>query len=65
VHVEGYSSVVDLDGRFDEVEENLSWTMRFPSGIVASCNTTYGEEGVRDMQLMADIYRSAGLKAGS
>jgi predicted dehydrogenase len=30
------------DERFNEVEENLSWTMRFPSGIVASCNTTYG-----------------------
>ena len=37
-----YSSVIDHDGRFNEVEENLSWTMKFPSGIVASCNTTYG-----------------------
>ncbi len=37
-----YSSVIDHDGRFDEVEENVSWTMKFPSGIVASCNTTYG-----------------------
>jgi len=135
-HVEGYSSVIDHDGRFDEVEENLSWIMRFPSGIVASCNTTYGanmpgfyrvhgskgwlhvepafgyegqhlkaqiqgeppidepntnrdpsqfvreadhlahcildnqepktngEEGLRDMQLMDTIYRSAGLKMG-
>jgi predicted dehydrogenase len=42
VHLEGYSSVVDHDERFKEVEENLSWTMKFPSGIVASCNTTYG-----------------------
>jgi predicted dehydrogenase len=135
-HVEGYGSVIDHDGRFDEVEENLAWTMRFPSGIVASCNTTYGanmpgfyrvhgskgwlhvepafgyqgqhlkaqiqgeppidepndsrdpsqfvreadyfsqciiedrepktngEEGLRDMQLMDAIYRSAGLKMG-
>jgi predicted dehydrogenase len=37
-----YSSVVDQDGRFTEVEENLSWTMQFPSGMVASCTTTYG-----------------------
>ncbi len=37
-----YSSVIDKDGRFNEVEENLGWTMRFPSGIVASCTTTYG-----------------------
>jgi len=24
------------------VEENVSWTMKFPSGAVASCMTTYG-----------------------
>jgi predicted dehydrogenase len=40
--LEGFSSVIDRDGRFNEVEENLSWMMKFPSGIVASCNTTYG-----------------------
>jgi predicted dehydrogenase len=37
-----YSSVIDKDGRFNEVEENVGWTMKFPSGIVASCNTSYG-----------------------
>jgi predicted dehydrogenase len=37
-----YTSVIDHDGRFKEVEENLSWTVRFPSGILAACNTTYG-----------------------
>jgi len=134
VSVEGYASVIDKDGRFNEVEENVSWTMKFPSGIVASCNTTYGgalggyfkvhgskaemigepafnydgqhlrvelygqtlldepnsakdpyqflaqaehfsecirenktpvatgEEGLRDMKLMAEIYRTAGIK---
>ena len=36
------ASVIDHDGRFNEVEENVSWTMKFPSGIVASCATTYG-----------------------
>lgn len=41
-HIEGYCTVVDKDPRFAEVEENDGWTMRFPSGIVASCNTTYG-----------------------
>ncbi len=40
--ISGYSSVIDHDGRFNEVEENVSWTMKFPSGIVASANTTYG-----------------------
>jgi predicted dehydrogenase len=41
-HISAYASVIDHDGRFKEVEENLAWTMRFPSGIVASCATTYG-----------------------
>ncbi len=43
--IKANSSVIDHDGRFDEVEENDSWTMKFPSGIVASCNTTYGANG--------------------
>jgi predicted dehydrogenase len=41
-HIAANASVIDQDGRFNEVEENVSWTMKFPSGIVASCNTTYG-----------------------
>ncbi len=41
-HLEAYCSVIDKDGRFNEVEENVSWTMKFPSGILVSCNTTYG-----------------------
>jgi predicted dehydrogenase len=40
--IKAVSSVIDKDGRFDTVEENVSWTMKFPSGIVAACNTTYG-----------------------
>ena len=40
--LEGHCTVVDHDGRFTSVEENCGWTMRFPSGVVASCNTTYG-----------------------
>jgi predicted dehydrogenase len=40
--ISAYASVIDHDGRFKEVEENVAWTMRFPSGIVASCTTTYG-----------------------
>ena len=42
IEISAYSSVIDHDGRFEEVEENLSWTMKFPSGTVASCTTTYG-----------------------
>ncbi len=37
-----YSSTNAKDPRFNEVEENDGWVMRFPSGIIATCNTTYG-----------------------
>jgi predicted dehydrogenase len=48
-------SVIDKDGRFNEVEENLAWSMKFPSGIVASCNTSYGVN-------MPGFYRVHGTK---
>jgi len=41
-HFSAFVSTIDHDGRFNEVEESLSWTIKFPSGIVAACNTTYG-----------------------
>ena len=40
--VEAYSSVIDHDGRFAEVEENVVWTFHFPSGVLAHCATSYG-----------------------
>jgi predicted dehydrogenase len=43
-YISAYASTIDHDPRFAEVEENVSWTMRFPSGIVASCATTYGAQ---------------------
>ncbi|HEY6445692.1 MAG TPA: Gfo/Idh/MocA family oxidoreductase [Acidobacteriaceae bacterium] len=42
--IKANASTIDKDGRFAEVEENVGWTMRFPSGILASCNTTYGAD---------------------
>jgi predicted dehydrogenase len=42
IEVAGFSSVVDHDGRFVEVEETLAWTMKFPGGALASCTCTYG-----------------------
>jgi predicted dehydrogenase len=55
-HISAYASVIDHDGRFNEVEENVAWTMRFPSGIVASCTTTYGA----NMPGYFRVYRSKG-----
>ena len=40
--IKANSSTIDHDSRFSEVEENDGWTMKFPSGILASCTTTYG-----------------------
>jgi predicted dehydrogenase len=54
-HIAAYASVIDHDGRFNEVEENVSWTMKFPSGILASCDTTYGAD-------MEGYYRVHGSK---
>jgi len=54
-NIAGTASVIDHDGRFNEVEENVSWTMKFPSGIVASCATTYGAD-------MEGFYRVHGSK---
>lgn len=48
-------STVDHDGRFDTVEESTAWTMKFPSGALASCNTTYGAA-------MPGFYRVYGSK---
>jgi predicted dehydrogenase len=42
LEIKAVASVIDQDGRFKDVEENLSWSMKFPSGAVASCNTSYG-----------------------
>src|SRR5579863_9223105 len=53
--ISAYASTIDHDGRFDQVEENVAWSMKFPSGIVASCTTTYGAN-------MAGYFRVYGSK---
>jgi len=53
--VAGFSSVVDKDGRFAEVEEVLSWTTKFPGGALASCTCTYGS-------LMTGYFRVRGTR---
>jgi predicted dehydrogenase len=41
------------DPRFREVEESISWTMRFPSGIIANCLSSYGHHEARRYRLYA------------
>jgi predicted dehydrogenase len=38
------TSTIDQDGRFSTMEENISWTTKFPSGIVATGSSTYGTQ---------------------
>jgi len=36
-------STRDFSGRFSEVEQSVEWTMKMPSGIIASCGCSYGQ----------------------
>jgi len=38
-------STRDHSGRFAEVEQSVEWTMKFPSGVIASCGCSYGQNG--------------------
>ncbi len=42
------------DERFVEVEEALTWQMRFPGGVLASCLTSYNIETVRSLRAMGE-----------
>lgn len=50
---QGQVATIDHDERFKEVEENVSWLMRFPSGALATGASTYGAD-------MAGFYRLHG-----
>ncbi|MBC8103963.1 MAG: Gfo/Idh/MocA family oxidoreductase [Cytophagales bacterium] len=41
------------DPRFREVEETVNWLMRFPSGVMANCSTSYGMHETRHYQVHA------------
>ena len=36
-------STRDFSGRFAEVEQSVEWTMKLPSGTIASCGCSYGQ----------------------
>jgi predicted dehydrogenase len=33
--------------KFREVDETISWTMKFPSGVISNCVSTYGANGLQ------------------
>ena len=52
-----FSAVVstrDHSGRFAEVEQSVEWTMRFPSRIIASCASSYGQTGPGFLNINGD-----------
>ena len=56
-HLQAFRSNIDNDGRFNEVEENMTWTMKFPSGALAALSTTYGA----DMPGFLRVHGSKGM----
>jgi predicted dehydrogenase len=57
VKIEAATYTDKSDPRFGEVEENLTWNMRFPSGILASCQTSYGA----NLDGFVRVYGSKGI----
>lgn len=44
----------DTSGRFAEMEQSIAWTMNFPSGILASCSSSYGQDGENFLTVRGD-----------
>jgi predicted dehydrogenase len=44
----------DHSGRFNEVEQSVEWTMKMPSGIIASCGCSYGSSGPGFLNICGD-----------
>ena len=40
--------------KFAEVDESIVWQLKFPSGIIANCNTTYNVEGIHHYTAFAE-----------
>ncbi|MGU3538483.1 Gfo/Idh/MocA family protein [Methylobacterium sp. A54F] len=43
------------DSKFREVEENVSFTLRFPSGVLAQCMTSYGVHEARRLTVHTSL----------
>lgn len=42
------------DSRFKEVEENVNFILRFPSGVLANCTSSYGYSDVKRYRVFGD-----------
>jgi predicted dehydrogenase len=46
-----FVSTRDKSGAFAEVEQSIEWMMKFPSGVMASCGSSYGQSGTNFLQI--------------
>jgi predicted dehydrogenase len=46
-----FVSTRNTSGTFAAVEQTVSWMMKFPSGILASCGSSYGQSGTSYLQI--------------
>ena len=51
--VEVYATIVNPEGdpRYAEIEETVSFMLRFPSGAIANCATSYGAHESKDLRV--------------
>ena len=42
------------DPRFKEIEENIVFTLRFPSGVLATCTSSYNYESVKRFRVFGE-----------
>jgi predicted dehydrogenase len=54
VEVTAIESSDKADPRFKEVEDNIHFTLRFPSGVLASCTSSYSYESVKRGRVFGD-----------
>jgi len=52
--ITAFESTDKSDPRFKEVEDNILFTLRFPSGILASCTSSYSIEAVSHYRVFGD-----------
>ena len=52
--VMGFIHSTEDDPRFREVEEQVNWLMKFPSGVQTSCATGYGHHVERSYKVLAE-----------
>jgi predicted dehydrogenase len=53
VEVSGITTVTDPEW-FKEIEESIVWDMKFPSGVIARCASTYRFSGIQRFTVYAD-----------